>query len=48
MKKLFILALLVSSQAQAASLCQSTRDPGFRYWVEGTTCPYGYYIVAQR
>lgn len=47
MKKLVLVLVLsvVASQASAAVLCQSLRDPGFRAWFEGYTCPSGYYYI---
>ena len=48
-KTLLIAALLtITSTANAAALCQSTRDPGYRAWFEGWSCPSGFYMIKTR
>ena len=47
MKKLILAVMLIaiSSQASSAVLCQSVRDPAFKAWFEGYSCPSGYYLL---
>ena len=45
MKKLVILLALVSFNAHAIVKCQSMRDPGFKAYFEGYSCPAGFYQI---
>jgi hypothetical protein len=47
MKKLLLVIMLstIASQATSAVLCQSMRDPNFKAWFEGYSCPSGYYYL---
>jgi hypothetical protein len=45
MKKLLLVLLLASTSAEAAVFCQSTRDPSYKAWFEGYSCPPGYILL---